>query len=134
MTRKNAALLRQTIRQRADRLGVSEEDVVANGSGEPQFLKAARQSSGRPGRAKEVLHDDLLRLDACEYPTRDCMMPYELAEFELTGLSGLAKERLEHCRDCPFCAILMISLKPNQEKIRELVRNAQRCMAASARP
>jgi hypothetical protein len=133
MNDKDASLLQRIIKQRATRLGVSEDEVIASATGRPQFLRAAEEHA-RTERvsAEEILNRDVVQLEASQYPGPDCIMPYELEAFRDPDLSRVPSERLQHARQCVYCSVLLPALQPDQVKFQQFVRSAELICAAPA--
>src|ERR1700726_4741934 len=108
MNDKNAKLLERIVNERAKRLGVSRRDVLGNMTKKPQFLSAAEEHATfeLTGTPASILRQDLDRLATSEYPGPECIMPYEIEEFQESGLHGLTADRINHIQDCFCCTIL----------------------------
>jgi hypothetical protein len=71
------------------------------------FKKAARRRAERlKGKLEAILKD--LREAPPQFPTGECLLPYEVEDFASTG--KLPDERLKHVGSCEFCrGLLQIS-------------------------
>ncbi|SRR5712691_278400 len=134
MDEKDTNLLQRVIKKRAERLGITEDEVIASASGNLQFLKAAEESArAERGSASEILNFDLAQLQECIYPGPDCVMPYELDSFRQQGSIQIDPARLEHVRHCAYCAALVSAAQPDPGKLRRFARSVDlMCAGATA--
>jgi hypothetical protein len=134
MNPEDLSALNRVIKRRAERLGMGEAQVRKGLSGKPQFLRAAERQAKNlfAGSPQKILRADLSDLTHFEYPSPDCIMPYEIDELRDRGISSLAGERFAHAKECPFCTALLASLDPNEVNLRDFLRAARRVGKAVA--
>ena len=99
-------LYKESIRERAKLLGISEEEVRKEAeSSEPRFMIAARRKAERLGKTvEEVLEDDLEAMRNSNYPGPDCLNPGEadryLSQQYSPEQNKLVEDHLEKCEGC----------------------------------
>lgn len=104
--------------RRAKRLGVSVEEA-ANVEAKPFFMIEIENRAVAENRTVESLLEECSqRLRQSTYPTADCLLPDEVAEY---AAGTLALERLEHAETCNACATLVAAAMPSEDAARDLV-------------
>ena len=112
------SLAAKILTRRAQRLRVSEEEASRVES-KPLFMVEIERRAAAEGRTVEsVLEEYSRRLEQSTYPTRDCFLPDEVAEYANHALSA---DRLAHANACAPCATLLASAVPSDRAARELV-------------
>jgi hypothetical protein len=107
------------LERRAARLGVPIDDVIKNQSDtESRFLLAAGRRAQELGiSVEEVIEKDFERMRSSSYPQPDCLLPYEIEEFNQTG--ALPADRIAHLSECSTCASL-VSATPSERQLAEI--------------
>lgn len=106
--------LQEVLAQRAEKLGVSIEELKAREQ-TPRFLDSARARARRLGRSVEQILDSRIVADGgLAYPTPECLDPFEV---ELFLQDNLPPDRKEHVRNCADCDALIEAARPDEEVI-----------------
>jgi len=108
------------IEKRAHRLRTSEK--AASESYPSVYLTALKEKADRLGASvSEVkdIHDHQPR----PYPTQDCILPTELADF-MNG-EEMAIESIEHLANCPPCCALLDMAAPSEDRLRALLEEVR---------
>jgi hypothetical protein len=130
---KNAAYAR-VVQRRADRLGLSVDQAESVSVSKPRYLVAAEKAAVRLGTTpKDVLREDLRRLENSTYPSPDCITPDDVEDLtEVLHAKSLSIEdvfrpegrelmgpmwskKLSHLTSCDPCQTLLIASQPNQK-------------------
>lgn len=133
---KNAAYAR-VVQRRAARLGVSVDEAENVRVSKPRYLVAAEEAAARLGTTpKDVLREDLRRLENSTYPSPDCITPDDVEDLtEMLHAKSLKMEeafrpegrelmgpmwskKLSHLTSCDPCRTLLIASQPTQ-KLRD---------------
>jgi hypothetical protein len=134
---KNEAYTR-VLKRRADRLGVPLEAAERVSSSKPLYLAAAEKAAIRLGTTpKDVLQDDLRRLENSSYPTPNCLTPDDLEDLleglqernlnieallEPEGVKFINQpdpawaQQLSHLATCDPCRTLLAACRPSKER------------------
>jgi hypothetical protein len=108
------------VRENAQRLGVPVEQLLKEAEKGPPSLAAAKEKSRRFGTsAKNILRDDIRRVEASDYPTEACATPEDFEEF---ARSGDLPEGLEaHLSSCENCKALLALARPRAEHLEQFM-------------
>lgn len=118
--RKNVAVWdKEILESRAARLGVPLDDVPSIDATPLFMIEAERQAHAEGRTVKEVLEQYSSELRDSSYPTPDCLLPDEVAEY-LEHHSCLPKDRLAHADSCTACQTLLEASVFNAELEEEL--------------
>jgi hypothetical protein len=131
----------RVVQRRANRLGISVDQVKSGPVSRPRYLMAAENAAARLGTTPEnVLQEDLRRLENSTYPTPDCITPDDLEDLsEMISaeqmnieevlrpegrdrLGPIWSNRLSHLTSCDPCRTLLIASQPNQERVDQFAR------------
>jgi hypothetical protein len=118
---EDPTLLDTVLRARAERLGVSIEDLLAQAKEHPTTLDLYVER----GVATSQSPLDLLRAELdpqrrqSTYPGPECLLPHEL---QALAAESLAEDRLLHVQSCAPCRSLLDRLRPNAERLAAFTR------------
>lgn len=95
MNKDTKQALKHIVEMQARRRGISEQEI-----------QRAKETVARHESqcAEDVAESDLKSLLESRYPTAQCVMPYEIEQYEQFSL--LPEQRREHVHGCPFCSVL----------------------------
>lgn len=117
MSRKNEKF-EEILRKRAERLGLSPEELLRREDNTPRFMRAAERTASRLGLSvQEVLDRDVQMLKRVKYPGPDCLQPYEVEEY--VGSGHLTSQLKLHVEECSLCEILLAGAIPDRARIEE---------------
>jgi hypothetical protein len=125
-----AERLVEFIKQRANRLNITTDEVNAEPGDEPEFVKAAVNRAARRGVDPDAILDyDAERLNAPPYPALECLMGYEVDPYEREG--ELPPDRAAHVERCASCKSLLFS-KASSDRVDSFL-NCARARALRSR-
>ena len=109
-------LLDNVIAQRARRLGISEEQMLAEAEQHPETVRVLTELAAARGVSPvQILRDVMSNLPQVNYPGPECLLPHEFAS--LVDKGELPSARADHLRQCEPCRALAGRLKPSAEKV-----------------
>ena len=117
-------------RLRANRLGLSEEEVISSAPQRPRFLDAAASAAAESGySAKQVLaHDDKRLAKAASYPGPECLTPTDIEEYVSSAM--LSEEAVTHIDSCVHCEALLKALAPKESRVRQYMATARHYLSS----
>jgi hypothetical protein len=130
MSGETSKLLEDIVRRRAERLGISESEVLEESRKEQSSLREIIKRSEETGRsALDLLQEELDSTKESDYPGPECLLPHEL---ELLQTSGkLDDSRMEHLNTCDSCRALTSAMTPTRQHCEEFAEAVQRHTASA---
>lgn len=100
------ARFKEILKSRANRLGISVEEVRARANEEPRSTVAMRELAAARGQSPGALLEHAIQTALqSDYPTPLCLQASDLEAY--LDRAGLAQEVLDHVPTCPGCLALL---------------------------
>lgn len=126
MDRKQQNIFQQMKTDRRKRIG---GQASIEESSRPEFLSAAQKEGSRNFKTADiVLSNDLYGLARSDYPTINCIMPYEVDSVQNIGLDTLDRQGADHVRSCSYCSALLSLSQAKDERLQGFLKTARRIL------